>query len=68
MAFTVPVDMLGFTGYQGERILEAGQFEVQIGASSADIRLRQLVEVKGATRRLGRDWRMFSRFESHPAA
>jgi len=63
VAFSVPVDMLGFTGYKGERILEAGQFELQIGASSADIRLRKMVEVVGNARTLGKDWRMFSRVE-----
>ena len=65
VAFSVPVDMLGFTGYDGARIVEAGQFELQLGASSADIRLRRTVEVTGKkvgeARRLARDWRMFSR-------
>ena len=60
VTFSVPVDMLCFTGYDGNRVVEAGQFELQVGASSADIRLRKTVEVKGNTRRLGRDWRMFS--------
>jgi beta-glucosidase len=31
-----------------------------VGASSADIRLRALVEVTGARRTLGREWRMES--------
>jgi len=56
--------MLCFTGYDGARIIEAGQFELQVGASSTDIVLRKMIEVRGKTvseaRRLGRDWRMFS--------
>ena len=62
--FSVPVDMLGFTGEQGERVVEPGVFELQIGASSADIRLRGTVNVTGEKRRLGKNWRMFSRFKA----
>ncbi|MBP7525908.1 MAG: fibronectin type III-like domain-contianing protein, partial [Propionivibrio sp.] len=71
VTFSVPVDMLCFTGYDGQRIVEAGQFELQVGASSADISLRKTIEVAGEsvgeTRRLGRDWRMFSRVVSEAA-
>ena len=67
VTFVVPVDMLCFTGYDGSRIVEAGQFELQLGASSADIRLRRMIEVSGSTRRLGRDWRMFSSSVSEAA-
>jgi beta-glucosidase len=61
VTFSVPTDMLGFTGLEGRRIVEPGEFELQVGASSADIRLRARVTVTGATRTLGRDWRMESR-------
>jgi beta-glucosidase-like glycosyl hydrolase len=61
VAFAVPTDMLCFTGMEGRRIVEPGEFELQVGASSADIRLRALVEVTGAARTLGREWRMESR-------
>ena len=60
VTFRVPVDMLCFTGMPGERIVEPGMFDLAIGASSADIRLRTAVEVTGQTRTLGRDWRMES--------
>ena len=53
--------MLCFTGMEGRRIVEPGEFELQVGASSADIRLRATVDLTGATRTLGREWRMESR-------
>jgi beta-glucosidase len=58
---TVPVDMLSFTDRDGTRVVEPGEFEVQVGASSADLPLRDRVRVSGQTRRLGRAWRMMSR-------
>ncbi len=61
VTFAVPTDMLSFTGMAGRRIVEPGEFELQVGASSADIRLRGLVELTGAARTLGREWRMESR-------
>ncbi len=56
----VPVDMLSFTGRDGSRVLEPGEFEVQIGASSAELPLRARIRVAGPVRRLGRSWRMMS--------
>ena len=63
VAFAVPTDMLAFTGPDGRRLVEPGEFELQVGASSADIRLRATVTVTGAARVLSRDWRMESRSE-----
>jgi hypothetical protein len=60
ITFRVPVDILNFTGPAGQRTIEPGVFELQVGASSADIRLRTEVTVTGQTRVLGRDWRMES--------
>ena len=59
----VPVDMLSFTGRDGMRVVEPGELEVQVGASSADLPLRGRVRVAGPPRRLGRAWRMTSRCE-----
>ena len=59
--FSVPVDMLAFTGADGVRIVEPGEFELQVGHSSTDIALRQVVTVVGSTKTLPRKWRMFSR-------
>jgi beta-glucosidase len=60
LTFTLPVDMLNFTSYEGQRIVEPGEFELQIGNSSADIRGRVTVQVTGETRTLPSDWRMMS--------
>jgi beta-glucosidase len=57
----VPTDMLCFTGPEGRRIVEPGELELQVGASSADIRLRATVSLTGAVHTLGREWRMESR-------
>jgi beta-glucosidase-like glycosyl hydrolase len=64
ITFRVPVDMLNFTGPAGQRTIEPGVFELQVGASSADIRLRTEITVTGQTRVLGRDWRMESSCEA----
>jgi beta-glucosidase-like glycosyl hydrolase len=63
VAFRVPSDMLAFTGPDGTRIVEPGEVELQVGASSADIRQRANVTLTGAPRRLGPEWRMESKFE-----
>jgi beta-glucosidase-like glycosyl hydrolase len=61
LTFEVPTDMLCFTGREARRIVEPGEFELQVGASSADIRLRATVRLTGGVHELGRDWRMESR-------
>jgi beta-glucosidase len=61
VVFDVPTDMLGFTGPDGRRLVEPGEVELQVGASSADIRLRATARLTGEAHVLGRDWRMQSR-------
>jgi beta-glucosidase len=61
VAMAVPADVLSFTGLENRRIVEPGEIELQVGASSADIRLRATVTLTGTTRTLGREWRMESR-------
>lgn len=63
ISFTLPVDMLNFTGLTGVRIVEPGKFNLMIGASSSDIRLKTCVQVIGATRTLECFWRMESTCE-----
>ncbi|MFT5742284.1 MAG: beta-glucosidase-like glycosyl hydrolase [Paracoccaceae bacterium] len=64
VTFTLPVDMLNFTGADGQRVVEPGEFDLMIGASSNDIRLQSCVYVTGALRTLERDWRMLSNFNA----
>ncbi|MFK7858272.1 MAG: glycoside hydrolase family 3 N-terminal domain-containing protein [Granulosicoccus sp.] len=66
VSFTLPVDMLNFTGKSGVRIVEPGEFILMIGASSADIRLQGNVFVSGEVRTLERYWRMESTFAVAP--
>ncbi len=59
-SFAIPVDILNFTNRNNQRMVEAGEFEIMVGASSSDIRLKGRVEVVGENRVLDRDWRMES--------
>lgn len=52
LTFTLPVEMFNFTRRDGKRIIEPGEFELQVGASSADIREAVNVLVTGETREL----------------
>ncbi|MEZ0534888.1 fibronectin type III-like domain-contianing protein, partial [Enterobacter sp. KB-221C9] len=63
LAFTLPVEMFNFTRRDGKRIVEPGEFELQVGASSADIRQAVTVNVTGETRVLPAEWRMLSTCE-----
>ena len=60
----IPVDMLNFTDGRGERIVEAGDFDLMVGSSSRDILLSDQVSVTGnAVPTLERDCRMVSEVE-----
>ncbi|MEF3090677.1 glycoside hydrolase family 3 N-terminal domain-containing protein [Raoultella scottii] len=63
LTYYLPVDMLNFTRRDGQRIVEPGEFVLQVGASSADIRGTATVTVKGEVRELAQRWRMMSRCE-----
>jgi beta-xylosidase len=58
--FAIPVDMLNFTSGDNQRIVEAGEFEIMVGASSSDIKLKGKIEVVGQNRVLDARWRMES--------
>jgi beta-glucosidase-like glycosyl hydrolase len=48
--FRAPADLAAFTGPEGVRIVEPGRIEVEVGASSADVRLRGAFVLTGAVR------------------
>ena len=60
VSFAIPVDMLNFTNRDNQRIVEAGEFEIMVGASSNDIKLKCRIEVVGKNRVLDQIWRMES--------
>jgi beta-xylosidase len=47
---TVPADLASFTGRDGRRIVEPGDLELRLGASSTDIRLTAHVTLTGPVR------------------
>jgi beta-xylosidase len=47
---TVPADLASFTGRDGRRIVEPGDLELRLGASSTDIRLTARVTLTGPVR------------------
>jgi len=47
--FTVPMNLLGFYNHEMRFVVEPGNMEVMIGASSEDIRLRSTFEIVGET-------------------
>ncbi|WP_189110736.1 beta-xylosidase/alpha-l-arabinosidase [Streptomyces camponoticapitis] len=47
---SVPADLASFTGRDGRRIVEPGELELRLGASSADTRLTARVTLTGAVR------------------
>jgi hypothetical protein len=61
--FSIPVDILNFTNLDHQRIVEPGEFEIMVGASSNDIKLKGRIEVVGRRRVLGKIWRMESQAE-----
>ncbi|MEL4013950.1 glycoside hydrolase family 3 N-terminal domain-containing protein [Dryocola clanedunensis] len=63
LTFNVPTDMLNFTRRDGQRVVEPGEFEIRVGASSGDIRSRDVVNVEGEIHVLQGHWRMVSHCE-----
>jgi beta-glucosidase-like glycosyl hydrolase len=60
VTFTVPTDLLAFTGLDLRRIVEPGLIRVHVGASSADLRLTGEVTLVGGTREVGEDRELVS--------
>ncbi|PYC88387.1 glycosyl hydrolase [Streptomyces tateyamensis] len=50
IGFTVPADLAAFTGRNGQRIVEPGELELRLAASSTDVRHAARVRLAGPTR------------------
>lgn len=58
IAFTLPVDLLGYCLEGFEHVVEPGEFEIMLGSSSERIWFRRIVTVTGDMKELPRHWRM----------
>ncbi|MFE6286199.1 glycoside hydrolase family 3 N-terminal domain-containing protein [Streptomyces sp. NPDC057877] len=60
---TVPADLASFTGRDGRRVVEPGELEVRLAASSTDPRLTARVTLTGAERHVDHTRRLHATFE-----
>ncbi len=60
---SVPADLVAFTGRDGRRIVEPGELELRLGASSADQRLTVACTLTGEVRQLDHTRRLHARWE-----
>ncbi|MFF7141011.1 glycoside hydrolase family 3 N-terminal domain-containing protein [Streptomyces nodosus] len=60
---TVPADLASFTGRDGRRVVEAGDLELRLSASSADVRLTASVTLTGPDRQVDHTRRFHAVFE-----
>ena len=67
VSFTVPADVASFTGRDGRRIVEPGELELRIGASSTDIRATAGVSLTGTVREVDHTRRLHCPAEVVPA-
>ncbi len=67
VTFRLSTDLVAFTGPDQTRIVEPGRIEIQIGASSEDIRLRGEWRLDGPTRCVGEDRAFLAEVTSEPA-
>ena len=58
VSFEIPADLSAFTGRDGNKIVEPGLLELWVGASSADVRMKAVVELTGPTRLVDHTRRM----------
>ncbi|WP_028804807.1 glycoside hydrolase family 3 N-terminal domain-containing protein [Streptomyces sp. 142MFCol3.1] len=65
---TVPADLASFTGRDGRRIVEPGELEVRLAASSADARLTARLTLTGAERHVDHTRRLHATFSREPVA
>jgi beta-xylosidase len=56
--FTVPADLASFVGRQGYRLVEPGELELRLAASSSEVRHRLRLCLTGPQRAVGHDRQM----------
>ncbi|MEU3105108.1 beta-glucosidase family protein [Streptomyces griseoflavus] len=64
---TVPADVASFTGRDGHRVVEPGDLELRLAASSTDARLTATVTLTGPARRVDHTRRFHTAFTQDPA-
>ncbi|MFJ9656412.1 beta-glucosidase [Streptomyces griseoflavus] len=64
---TVPADVASFTGRDGHRVVEPGDLELRLAASSTDARLTATVTLTGPARRVDHTRRFHAAFTQDPA-
>ncbi|MEQ8146177.1 glycoside hydrolase family 3 N-terminal domain-containing protein [Streptomyces sp. OP7] len=68
LGVTVPADLASFTGRDGRRVVEPGQLELRLAASSADPRLTARVTLTGAERQVDHTRRLHATIVQEPLA
>jgi beta-xylosidase len=63
---TVPADVASFTGRDGRRVVEPGELELRLAASSTDVRLTAAVTLTGPERRVDHTRRFHAVFRQVP--
>lgn len=63
---TVPADLASFTGADRRRIVEPGEIELRLAASSADLRLTTRVTLTGPVRHVDHTRRLHAVFDRSP--
>ncbi|CAM5293045.1 hypothetical protein SALBM217S_06778 [Streptomyces griseoloalbus] len=67
LTVTVPADLASFTGRDGRRIVEPGELELRLAASSTDRRLTARVTLTGTERHVDHTRRLHATFTQKPA-
>ncbi|MDT0397273.1 MULTISPECIES: glycoside hydrolase family 3 N-terminal domain-containing protein [Streptomyces] len=66
LGVTVPADLASFTGRDGRRIVEPGELELRLSASSTDPRLTARVALTGAERHVDHTRRLYATIVKEP--
>ncbi|MFF5161312.1 glycoside hydrolase family 3 N-terminal domain-containing protein [Streptomyces sp. NPDC000348] len=68
LSVTVPADLASFTGRDGRRVVEPGELELRLAASSADPRLTARVMLTGPERQVDHTRRLHATIVQEPLA